>query len=114
MRLSTICESRTDRQPGAAVSGRSVPKSAEEAEALFFQGLEYMDAGRDEEAYASFGAVAEYSVGHPDLLGAARDCRDFLDPDRSPKGKAEVLARVFTPGLMRVEFGDPADGRATT
>lgn len=108
MRLSMIGDRNADRELGPARDGRAVPKTAEQADALFFRGLQYMDAGRDEDAYANFAAVAAYSDGHPELIRAARQCRDFLDPDNSPRAKAEVLGRVFTPRLVRIKFDDAA------
>jgi hypothetical protein len=111
MRLSTICESKADREPGPAQDGRAVPTTAEEADVLFFQGLQHMNAGRDKEAHANFMAVTQYRDGHPELLLVARQCRDFFDPFKSPRAKAQVLGRLFAPGLVRIEFDGPEDGQ---
>ncbi len=117
MRLATIREKKArDKKPEQ--SGIPTPRTAEEADALFWKGIRAMDERNDEEAFRIFDYLSRYEgEAPPGLVDGARLGRDFVDPDLSPTEKANQFFDLFPGRIIHVydadqglESGEPPDG----
>src|SRR5262249_7356318 len=102
MKLSAIREQKAnDKSPLG--DGVHPPRNAEEAKALFWQGMRAMEARNDEAAFRIFDALSAYEGdAPPHLVATAKAGRDFLDPERTAEQKARTLFGFFSPTLIRV------------
>ena len=101
MRLSAIRKGHSHK----ATSDVDVrqPQNAEEAEALFREGMRKMESRNDEAAFQIFDVLSRYEGDAlPHIVAIAKAGRDFLDPSRTAEEKARTAADFFSPTLIRV------------
>ena len=102
MRLAAIREEKA-RDEGSEGLVVPTPRNAEEAEALFREGLRELRARNDEAAFRIFDSLSRYEGdAPPEFFRSARAARDFLDPARTAEEKATTLFDFFSPTLIRV------------
>ena len=101
MKLSAILEAEGNN--AASDVGIRQPRNAEEAEALFREGLREMESRNDEAAFRIFDLLSRYEGdAPPHLVAIAKVGRDFLDPERTADQKARTAFGFFSPTLVRV------------
>jgi hypothetical protein len=109
MKLTTIAERKTH---GKSLHGESVrpPRNPEEAEKLFWMGMQEMKSRNDEAAFQIFKVLSRYDGEAPPMLAAvAKTVRDFLDPERTAEQRAKTLFDFFSPVLIRI-YPEEEDG----
>jgi hypothetical protein len=103
MKLSAILERNAHHHKAASDVGIRPPRNAEEAEALFWEGLREMESRNDEAAFRIFDVLSRYEGdGPPQLVAIAKAGRDFLDPERTAEQEAKTLFDFFTPTLISI------------
>jgi hypothetical protein len=103
MKLSAILERKAHGHQAASDVGFRQPRNAEEAEALFWEGLREMESRNDVAAFRIFGVLSQYKGdAPPHLMAIAKVGKDFLDPERTAEQKARIAFDFFTPTLIRV------------
>jgi hypothetical protein len=111
MKLAAIREQKAHDKPPPG-DGVRQPRSADEAEALFWQGMREMESRDDEVAFEIFDKLSRDEGGAPpQLVATAKAVRDFLDPERTAEQKARAMLDFFSPTLVRV-FPDDEAGPA--
>ena len=102
MKLSAIRERKGHDKATSDVEIRQ-PRNAEEAEALFREGMRKMESRNDEAAFRIFDVLSRYDGdAPPHLVAIAKTGRDFLDPERTVEQKARTLFDFFSPTLIHV------------
>ena len=102
MKLSAIRERKGHAKAASDVDIRQ-PRNAEEAEALFREGMRKMESRNDEAAFRIFDVLSRYEGdGPPQLVAIAKAGRDFLDPERTAEQKARTMFDFFSPTLIHV------------
>jgi hypothetical protein len=102
MKLSAIRE-RKGHDKAASDVDICQPRNAEEAEALFWEGMRKMESRNDEAAFRIFDVLSRYEGDAlPHLVAIAKAGRNFLDPGRTAEEKARIAADFFSPTLIRV------------
>jgi hypothetical protein len=103
MKLSAILERNAHHHKAASDVGIRPPRNADEAAALFWQGMREMESRNDEPAFRIFDVLSRYEGNAPpQLVAIAKAGRDFLDPERTAEQKAKTLFGFFSPTLVRV------------
>jgi hypothetical protein len=102
MKLAAIRgQKANDKSPPG--DGVRRPRNAEEAEALFWEGMREMEARNDEAAFRIFDLLSHYKGdAPPQLVSTAKAGRDFLDPERTAEQRARTASDFFTPTLIHV------------
>jgi hypothetical protein len=102
MKLSAIREGKGHDKAASDVDIRQ-PRNAEEAEALFWEGMRKMESRNDEAAFRIFDVLSRYEGDAPPHLAAiAKAGRDFLDPNRTAEQETRTVFDFFSPTLIRV------------
>ena len=102
MKLSAIRERKGHAKAASDVDIRQ-PRNAEEAEALFREGMRKMESRNDEAAFRIFDVLSRYDGdAPPHLVAIAKSCRDFLDPEKTAEQRARTLFDFFSPTLIRL------------
>jgi hypothetical protein len=102
MKLAAIREQKANDKSPPGDSARQ-PRNADEAAALFWEGLREMESRNDQEAFWIFDVLSRYEGDAPPrLVAIAKAGRDFLDPERTAEQKARTLFDFFTPTLIHV------------
>jgi hypothetical protein len=105
MKLAAIREQKAnDKSPPG--DGVGQPRTAEEAEVLFWRAMREMESRNDEAAFGIFDLLSHCQWATPQLAATAKVCRDFLDPERTAEQKAKTALGVFSPTLLHVFPGD--------
>jgi len=103
MKLSAIRERKADGHKAASDVVIRQPRNAEEAEALFREGVRKMESRNDEAAFRIFDVLSRYEGDAlPHLVALAKAGRNFLDPARTVEEKARTLFDFFSPTLIHV------------
>ncbi len=109
MKLATIrqertCEADWLRSDDADDEDSSLQTNAEEADALFREGLTALADRDDKAALHIFCRLCDYKGESPaSLLSTARMVRDFLDPERPAEEHAKALFALFSPRLISID-----------
>src|SRR5262245_30482734 len=114
MKLSAILERKAHDHNVASNVDIRQPRNAEEAEALFRQGMREMESRHDEAAFRIFDLLSRYQGdAPPQLVATAKVGRDYLDPERTAAQKARTMLQFFSPTLVKAfpeeEGGETVD-----
>jgi hypothetical protein len=103
MKLSAILERKAHDHKAASDVGIRQPRNAEEAVALFWEGMREMESRNDAVAFQIFDVLSRYKGdAPPQLVVTAKAGRDFLDPERTAEQKARTASAFFTPTLIHL------------
>lgn len=111
MRLACIRDSKARSEEAKHPNEIAMPRNAEAAHRLFRRGVNAMRADEEGDAFRIFDRLADYTGEAPDgLVDAAKLGRVLLDPDLTPKEKADQFFDLFPGQIIHIYNADQGDG----